>query len=80
MDIVIEEIQDALFLLVHSPVDNWVLDLVTSFHTVSHWEIIHNYVVVDFGKMYTVAGDALDAVGVGDVCIILPNSNVWILY
>ena len=33
---VIEEIQDALLLVVDSPLDDWVLDSGASFHTTSH--------------------------------------------
>ena len=29
--------------------------------------------------MYLVDGTALDVVGMGDVCILLPNGSVWLL-
>ncbi|RVW76558.1 Retrovirus-related Pol polyprotein from transposon TNT 1-94 [Vitis vinifera] len=59
---VIEEVQDALILVVDSPLDDWVLDSGASFHTTPHREIIQNYVVGDFGKVYLADGLALDVV------------------
>ena len=35
-NVVTKEIQDALLLVVDSPLDDWVLDLGTSFHTTPH--------------------------------------------
>ena len=35
-----EQVQDALLLVVDSPLDNWVLDSGASFHTTPHREII----------------------------------------
>ena len=55
------------------------MDLGASFHTTPHREIIQNYVVDDFGKVYLADGTALDVVGMGDVCILLPNESVWLL-
>ena len=78
-DTIIEEVQDALFLVVDSPHDDWVLDLGALFHTIPHQEIIHNYDVDDFGKVYLADGTALDVVGIGDVQILLPNGSVWLL-
>ena len=49
------------------------------FHTISHQEIIQNYVAGDFGKVYLVDGSALDVVGMGDVRILLSNGYVWLL-
>ena len=54
------------------------MDLGASFHTTPHREIIQNYVVDDFGKVYLAYGTALDVVGMGDVCILLPNESVWL--
>ncbi|RVX04667.1 Retrovirus-related Pol polyprotein from transposon TNT 1-94 [Vitis vinifera] len=76
---VTEEVQDALLLAVDSPLDDWVLDSGASFHTTSHREIIQNYVVGDFGKVYLADGSALDVVGLGDVRISLPNGSIWLL-
>ncbi|RVX13264.1 Retrovirus-related Pol polyprotein from transposon TNT 1-94 [Vitis vinifera] len=76
---VIEEVKDALLLAVDSPLDDWVLDSGASFNTTPHREIIQNYVVGDFGKVYLVDGSALDVVGLGDVRISLPNGSVWLL-
>ena len=38
-----------------------------SFHTTPYQEIIQNYVVGDFGKVYLADGSALDVVDMGDV-------------
>ncbi|KAL6312513.1 hypothetical protein AAG906_033332 [Vitis piasezkii] len=76
---VTEEVHDALLLAVDSPLDDWVLDSGASFHTTPHREIIQNYVVGDFGKVYLANGSALDVVGLGDVRISLPNGSVWLL-
>ena len=51
-NVVTEEVQDALLLAVHSPVDDWILDSGASFHTSSHREIMQNYVADDFRKVY----------------------------
>ena len=55
------------------------MDSRASFHTTPHREIIQNYVVGDFGKVYLVDGTTLDVVGMGDVWILLPNGSVWLL-
>ena len=68
-----------MLLTVDSPFDDWVLDSEASFHTTPHHEIIQNYVDGDFGKVYLADREALDAVGMGDVRIILPNGFVWLL-
>ncbi|RVW52843.1 Retrovirus-related Pol polyprotein from transposon TNT 1-94 [Vitis vinifera] len=78
-NIVTEKVHDALLLAVDSPLDDWVLDLGVSFHTTPHREIIQNYVVGDFGKVYLADGSTLDVVGMGDVRISLPNGFVWLL-
>ena len=76
---VTNKVQDALLLVVYSPLDDWVLDLRASFHTTPHQEIIQNYVEGDFGKVYLADGEALDVVDMGDIRIILPNGSVWLL-
>ena len=55
------------------------MDSVISFHTTPHQEIIQNYDVGDFCKVYLADGTALDVVGMGDVHILLPNTFVWLL-
>ena len=45
---IIEEIHYALLLSIGSPIDSWVLDSKTSFHTIAHWEMMENHV---FGIM-----------------------------
>ena len=44
-----------------------------------HREIIQNYVVGNFGKVYLADGSVLDVVGMRDVRILLPNRSVWLL-
>ena len=73
---VTEEVQDALLLVVDSSLDDSVWDSGTSFHTTPHQEIIQNYAASDFGKVYLTNSTALDVVGIGDVCILLPNGSV----
>ena len=55
------------------------MDLGASFHTIPHREIVQNYVVGNFGKVYLADGSALDVVGMGDIQILLPNGSVWLL-
>ena len=76
---VTEEVHDALLLAVNSPLDEWILDSGVSFYTTPHREIIQNYVVGDFGKVYLADSSALDVVGMGDVQILFPNGSVWLL-
>lgn len=65
MNAVAKEIEDALVLVAHSLVDDWMLDSRASFHITSQREIIQNYVVGDFGKTCTNIEEALDVVEVG---------------
>ena len=55
------------------------MDSGASFHITPHREIIQNYVVGNFGKVYLADGSTLDVVGMGDVRILLPNGSVWLL-
>ena len=55
------------------------MDSGVSFYTTPHREIIQNYVVGDFGKVYLADSSALDVVGMGDVQILFPNGSVWLL-
>ena len=55
------------------------MDSGASFHTTPHREIIQNYVVGDFGKVYLADGTTFDVVGMGNVRILLPNGSVWLL-
>ena len=71
-----KDVDDALLLVVHIIVDDWVLDLSASFHTTSHKEIMTNYVDNDFGKIYLTDGKSLDVMGIGDVSIKQPNGSV----
>jgi hypothetical protein len=72
-----EEVHDALLLSVDSPLDSWVLDSGASFNTTPICEVLENYVVGDFGKVYLVDRTALDVVGIGDVRIRVHNDSVW---
>lgn len=67
-----QEIEDVLFLVVHSLnlIDDLVLDSKASIHTTSHHKIMQNYIDNDFGKVHMGDGEALNLVEVGDVCII----------
>ena len=55
------------------------MDSRASFHTTPHREIIQNYTVGNFGKVYLADGAALDVVGMRDIRILLPNRSVWLL-
>ena len=55
------------------------MDLGALFHSTPHREIIQNYVVGDFGKVYLADGISLDVMGMRDVRILLPNGFVWLL-
>jgi hypothetical protein len=44
-NVVTKEMHDALILFVDSPLDSYVLDLGTSFHTTAIREVLENYVV-----------------------------------
>lgn len=72
-NVVIEEVQDTLLLAVYSLVNDWVLDSGASFHTISHYEIMQNYVYGNFDQVYLADGRTLDVVGFEDVHITLPH-------
>jgi hypothetical protein len=72
-----EEVHDALLLYIDSPLDSWVLDSGASFHTTTIREVLKNYVVGDFGKVYLVDRTALDVMGTGDVRIRVHSDSVW---
>ena len=76
---VTEEVYDALLLVVGSSLDDWVLVSEASFHTSPHQEIIQNYVIGDFGKVYLADDTTLDVVDMGYAWILLPNGSVWLL-
>jgi DNA-binding protein Fis len=57
-----KEVYDALLLSVESPLDSCVLDSEASFYITLIREVLENYVVGDFGKVYLVNGTALDLV------------------
>lgn len=43
VNVVIEEIQDALLLCVDITIDSWVFNLRAFFHTTAHHEVLENY-------------------------------------
>ena len=73
---VIEEVHDALFLSIDSPLDSCVLDSRAYFHTTPIHEVFKNYMARDFGKVYLADGTTLDVVGLGDVCIRVHSDSV----
>jgi hypothetical protein len=73
----IEEVHDALLLSVDNPLDSCVLDSRASFHTTQICEVLKNYVVGDFRKVYLADKTALDVVGLGDVRIRVQSDLVW---
>ena len=75
--VAIEEVHDALFLSVDSPLDSWILDSGASFHAIPIREILENYVAENFEKVYLANGTALDVVDTGDVCIRVHSDSVW---
>jgi hypothetical protein len=66
----------ALVLSIDSPLDSWVLDSGASFYIIAICEVLENYVVGHFGKVYLADGSALDIVGMGDVCIKVHNDSI----
>lgn len=40
---------------------------------------MHNNIDGNFGKMHMAVGEALDAMRVGDMRIMLPNRHLWTL-
>lgn len=76
---VTEEIQHALLLVVHSPIDDWVLDSKASFYTSLPQEIVQNYIANDVRKVYLPERETLDIVRLGDMNVVLPNRNFWTL-
>ena len=47
-----DEVQDALILVVQSPIDDWILDSSASFHCTPHHEMMQNYIARDHGVVY----------------------------
>lgn len=69
MNVATEKIFGALFLTVHSLVDDWLMDSEALFPSTLHREIIQKYVAGDFEKMHTTNEETLDIVGMGNMCI-----------
>jgi acyl-activating enzyme 14 len=73
----IDEVQDALILVVQSPIDDWILDSSASFHCTPHHEMMQNYVAGDHGVVYLADGQSMDIVGIVDVQIKTMNGSIW---
>lgn len=65
---VTKEERDAL-----SPVDSWVTDSIDSFYTIAHREIMENYFVRNYGKIYLANREPMDILGAGDVSLRMSN-------
>jgi hypothetical protein len=72
-----DEVQDALILVVQSPIDDWILDSGASFHYTPHHEMMQNYVAGDHDVVYLADGQPMDIVGIGDVQIKTMNGSIW---
>ena len=53
-------LDDALVLCVGSPIKSWVLDLGVSFHSTTYKELLRNFMVGEYGKIYLADGRPLD--------------------
>ena len=71
----VEDIGDALILSVKSPVESWILDSGTSFHSSPSKELFKNFKSGNFGKMYLTDNKALEIEGKGNVCINTTSGN-----
>ena len=47
-----------------------------SFHTITYHDIVENYVVSNYGKVYLVDGKPLDIVGKGDIHLKMLDKSV----
>ena len=59
--------QDALILSMDNNTESWVIDSGASFHATFNREVLQNYVVRDFGKVYLGDDEPCNIVGKGDV-------------
>jgi len=74
-----DEIEYALLCSLNSSIDSWIMDSGTSFHTTPSLELLSNYVLGKFGKVYLADGKSLDIIGRGDINIKASNGSVWTL-
>lgn len=73
VNVVVDEIQDALTLVDESSHDTWVFDSSASFHIATQRDILTNCVAGNHGNVYLADGEPLDIIGIGDVNIKLAN-------
>ncbi|XP_065852126.1 retrovirus-related Pol polyprotein from transposon TNT 1-94 isoform X2 [Euphorbia lathyris] len=76
-NVVADEVQDVLLLSIDCSIESWILDSGASFHTTSNREIMENYSIGNYGKVYLADGEPLEIVGIGDVRLKLENGTVW---
>ena len=72
-----EDIGDAIILSVNSPIESWILDSGSSFHSSPSKELFQNFKSGNFGKVYLADNKALEIEGKGDVCINTTSGNQW---
>ena len=75
----LDEIEDALLCSLDSSIDLWIIHSGASFHTTPYLELLSNYVLGKFGKVYLADEKSLDIIGRGDINIRTPNGSVWTL-
>lgn len=73
VNVVVDEIQDALALVDESTHDTWVFDSSASFHIATQRDILTNCVAGNHGNVYLADGEPLDIIGIGDVNIKLAS-------
>ncbi|XP_073138911.1 uncharacterized protein [Henckelia pumila] len=76
-NVVTEEVHDALVLSMESPVDSWVMDFESSFHTTGNRDVFDNYIADDYMKVFLADGKPLEIVGMGNVQLKMSNGSVW---
>ena len=76
VNVIAEDVHDALLLSVDNHLDSWVIDSGASFHTTANRDVLENYVVENLGKVYLTDGEPLDIVGIGDVRLKTSNGSV----
>ena len=64
VNVVTDEVCDALILSVNDMCDSLVLDSDASFHTTSQRDLLENYVARNHGNVYLADGELLDIIGI----------------
>ena len=75
-NVVTDEIKDVLMLFVDSPINSWVLDSGTSFHTTVYRNLMKNYVARNYKKVYLAVEKPLNIIGMGDIRLKMSNISV----